>query len=68
MRRGGDPKSFEFSFDVSGELRNGGKAKGTIESKLDINLTGGDTAKCKAKDDGKWKAEKGADLDAPDPL
>jgi len=66
--RGGDPKSFEFSYDVSGELLNGGKAKGKIESKLKINFTGGGSAKCNAKDDGKWKAEKGADLDAPDPL
>jgi hypothetical protein len=66
--RGAEPRSFEFSYDVSGELLDGGKAKGSIESRLRVNFIGGDSARCEAKDDGDWKAEKGADIDAPTPL
>lgn len=67
MRGGEVPKTITVIYDVKGELKSGGEASGTIEGNLKAKFAGGDSAKCKATSDGKWKATKGKDIDAPLP-
>lgn len=69
MRSGPTPtpivKSATTTYDVSGKLGKGGDADGKIEATVEFKLEGGGKGSCKAKNDGKWQAKRGKDIDAP---